>query len=40
MAAIDSLIAAIALSGNFHLFTRNEDDFRHAGIKILNPLKD
>jgi predicted nucleic acid-binding protein len=39
MAAMDSLIAAIALSGNLHLVTRNEDDFKHAGIQIVNPWK-
>jgi len=40
MAAMDSLIAAIALSGNLRLVTRNEDDFKHAGIQIVNPWKD
>jgi toxin FitB len=39
MAAMDSLIAAIALSGNLHLVTRNEDDSKHAGIQIMNPWK-
>jgi tRNA(fMet)-specific endonuclease VapC len=39
MPAIDSLIAAIALYGNFSLVTRNEDDFRCAGIPIVNPWK-
>ena len=28
--AIDSLIAAIALQGNYRLVTRNEHDFRHT----------
>jgi len=37
MPAIDSLIAAIALYGNFSLVTRNEDDFKYAGIPIVNP---
>jgi len=37
MAAMDSLIAAIALSGNLKLVTRNADDFKHAGVQILNP---
>lgn len=37
MSAIDSLIAAIALHGKFHLVTRNEEDFRNAGVPILNP---
>ena len=40
MAAMDSLIAAIALSGNLRLVTRNEDDFKDAGIQIVNPWKD
>jgi predicted nucleic acid-binding protein len=40
MAAMDSLIAAIALSADLRLVTRNEDDFKHAGIKIVNPWKD
>jgi len=40
MAAMDSLIAAIALSGNLRLVTRNENDFKHAGIRIMNPWKD
>lgn len=37
MPAIDSLLAAIALEGGFHLVTRNEDDFAHSGVKIINP---
>lgn len=37
MPAIDSLIAAIALHGKLNLVTRNEDDFRHAGVPITNP---
>lgn len=37
MPAIDSLIAAIALHGNFILATRNEDDFKYAGVPIVNP---
>ena len=39
MAAMDSLIAAIALSRNLSLVTRNEGDFKHAGIAIVNPWK-
>jgi tRNA(fMet)-specific endonuclease VapC len=39
MPAIDSLIAAIALHGNFTLVTRNEEDFKHAGVLIFNPWK-
>jgi len=38
--AIDSLIAAIALQGNYHLVTRNEHDFQHTGVKIINPWKE
>jgi tRNA(fMet)-specific endonuclease VapC len=39
MAAMDSLMAAIALHGNLRLVTRNKDDFKHAGIHIVNPWK-
>jgi tRNA(fMet)-specific endonuclease VapC len=38
--AIDSLIASIALQGNYHLVTRNEHDFQHTGVKIINPWKE
>jgi predicted nucleic acid-binding protein len=37
MAAIDSLIAALALHKNFTLVTRNEVDFQQAGVKLINP---
>jgi tRNA(fMet)-specific endonuclease VapC len=37
MPAIDSLIAASALHGNFILVTRNEGDFAYAGIQVVNP---
>jgi toxin FitB len=37
MAAMDSLIAATALSRDLRLVTRNEDDFKHAGLKLMNP---
>jgi predicted nucleic acid-binding protein len=37
--AIDSLIAAIALQGNYCLVTRNEFDFRHTGVTMINPWK-
>ena len=37
MSAIDSLIAATALHGDFVLVTRNENDFIHANVKIHNP---
>ncbi len=39
MPAVDSFIAATALHGNFTLVTRNEDDFKHTGLSILNPWK-
>jgi tRNA(fMet)-specific endonuclease VapC len=39
MAAIDSLIAATALHGRFTLVTRNVEDFKNAGVMILNPWK-
>jgi tRNA(fMet)-specific endonuclease VapC len=35
--AIDSLIAAIALEGEYSLVTRNERDFENTGVKIVNP---
>lgn len=35
--AIDSLIAAIAIQGDFILVTRNVGDFTDTGVKILNP---
>lgn len=37
VAAIDSLIAAIALDGDFTLATRNEQDFQGTGVRIINP---
>jgi toxin FitB len=39
MAAIDSLIAATAIHGRFTLVTRNVEDFKNAGVMILNPWK-
>jgi tRNA(fMet)-specific endonuclease VapC len=39
LAAIDSLIAAIVLAGNYSLITRNDSDFQHTGITIINPWK-
>jgi toxin FitB len=40
MAAIDSLIAAIALHGQYTLVTRNESDFQYANISLINPWKE
>jgi tRNA(fMet)-specific endonuclease VapC len=37
MPAIDSLIAASVLEGEFTLVTRNENDLKDAGIPIVNP---
>lgn len=37
MPAIDSLLAATALYHRFVLVTRNEADFQHTGLVILNP---
>lgn len=33
----DSLIAATALQHDLTIATRNTDDFRHAGVKTVNP---
>lgn len=35
--AMDSLVAAIALHGQFVLVTRNEADFADTGVMVLNP---
>jgi predicted nucleic acid-binding protein len=40
IAAIDSLIAATALQGTFCLVTRNDSDFQHTGVTIINPWKE
>ncbi len=37
MPAMDSLIAAIAIHNNCSLVTRNEDNFKYAGLTIVNP---
>ncbi len=37
MNAIDSLIAAIALQGNYVLVTRNVDDFQNTDVNVFNP---
>lgn len=39
MAAMDSLIAAIVSHGNLILVARNEVDFQHSGVQIVNPWK-
>lgn len=38
-AAIDSLIAAIAIANSCTLVTRNESDFRDTGLDVVNPWK-
>jgi tRNA(fMet)-specific endonuclease VapC len=40
MTAIDPLIAAIALQGNYCLVTRNEIDFKNTGVMMINPWKE
>ena len=35
--AIDSLIAALALTHNLHLVTRNEKDFEGTSVVVVNP---
>ncbi len=40
IAAIDSLIAAIALESDFTLVTRNEQDFHGTGVRMINPWED
>lgn len=37
ISVLDSLIAAIALHHDLRLVTRNESDFAHAGVEIVNP---
>jgi tRNA(fMet)-specific endonuclease VapC len=37
MPAMDSLIAAISIHNNCSLVTRNQDDFKYAGLTIVNP---
>lgn len=39
LAAIDSLIAAIALTHSCTLVTRNEADFKDIGLSVINPWK-
>jgi len=38
--AIDSLIVATALQGNYCLVTRYEHDFQYTGVSIINPWKE
>jgi tRNA(fMet)-specific endonuclease VapC len=35
--AIDSLIAEIAVQGALSVVTRNETDFEHSGVPVINP---
>jgi len=37
MPAIDSLIAATCLQGRLDLVTRNESDFAHSSVTVINP---
>lgn len=39
LAAIDSLIAALALAHSCSLVTRNEADFKDTGLRVTNPWK-
>ena len=39
IAALDALIAATALQAMLGLVTRNESDFEHTGVTIINPWK-
>jgi predicted nucleic acid-binding protein len=40
MPAMDSLLAATALQGGLGLVTRNEDDFAHCGVTVINPWEE
>jgi toxin FitB len=37
MPAIDSLVAATCLQRSLDLVTRNESDFAHSGVRVINP---
>lgn len=39
MPAVDSMIAAVALQRGLQLVTRNEGDFAHSGVSVVNPWK-
>lgn len=39
MPAMDSLIAATCLQRGLELVTRNESDFAHSGVTVVNPWK-
>ena len=40
MPAIDSLIAATCLQGGLDLVTRNDRDFAHSGVTVVNPWRE
>ncbi|MEQ1484509.1 type II toxin-antitoxin system VapC family toxin [Methyloglobulus sp.] len=40
LAVMDSLIAATASSYGLALVTRNTEDFKHCGLKLLNPFSN
>lgn len=40
LASVDSLIAAVALTHNLIIVTRNESDFTASNVTILNPWKN
>jgi hypothetical protein len=39
MPTVDSQIAATARRHGLTLVTRNEEDFRHGGVRLLNPFE-
>jgi len=39
MPTVDGLLAATAMVHNLALVTRNEKDFSHSGVRIINPWK-